>query len=97
MFMVEKIYTIPLRSKTQKKPFWYRSTAGIKAIRAFIKRHMKNENVKISKELNEALWAKSRGKPPAKVKVKAKEEKGVVSVSLFEEDVKKEIKEGGSA
>ena len=45
---------------------------------------MKSENVKLSKELNEAVWKHGIRNPPHHVKVKVtKDDKGVVNADLF--------------
>ena len=41
----------------------------------FIKRHMKNENVKIGKHLNLEMWEHGRKNPPARIKIKVLKDK----------------------
>ena len=72
---MERLYTIPLRKEFSKAPNYKRTSRAIKAIRDFIKRHMKNENVKIGKHLNLEMWKHGRKNPPARIKVKAVLEK----------------------
>src|SRR3990167_2192180 len=72
---MERLYTIPLRKEFSKAPNYKRTSRAITAIRDFIKRHMKNENVKIGKHLNLEMWKHGRKNPPARIKVKAVLEK----------------------
>ena len=72
---MEKLYTIPLRKEFRKAPNYKRTSRAVKAIRDFIKKHMKNENVKIGKYLNLEIWKHGRKNPPARIKVKVITEK----------------------
>jgi ribosomal protein L31E len=72
---MEKLYTIPLRKEFSKAPNYRRTSRAIIAIRNFIKKHMKNENVKIGKYLNLEMWKHGRKNPPPRIKVKAVLEK----------------------
>jgi len=72
---MEKLYTIPLRKEFRKAPNYKRTSRAVKAIRDFIKKHMKNENVKIGKYLNLEIWKHGRKNPPARIKVKVFTEK----------------------
>ncbi len=80
----ERIITVPLR-KVQDVPRTKRAPKAIKIVKKHVARHMKAdvEKVWIFKDLNEAIWARGREKPPNKIKVKAiKFEDGLVEVSL---------------
>ena len=57
---MERLYTIPLRKEFSKVPDYKRTSKCIKAIRNFIKKHMKNDG---------------RKNPPPRIKVKAVTEK----------------------
>ena len=72
---MERLYTIPLRKEFSKAPNYKRTSRAITAIRDFIKKHMKNENVKIGKHLNLEMWKHGRKNPPPRIKVKAVVEK----------------------
>ena len=53
----------------------------MRLLRAFVKRHMKAENVEISNEVNEELWARGIRKPPREIKVRlVKDKEGRVIV-----------------
>ena len=72
---LERIYTIPLRKEFMKAPNYKRSKKAISAIRTFLTRHMKAEEVKIGKYLNLEIFKHGRKNPPARVKVKAIKDK----------------------
>jgi len=84
----ERVYTIPLRRKTIKIAKYKRSPKAMRVIREFLQRHMKSDDIKIDKKVNEYIWNQGIKHPPSKVKVKAiKNEAGQVKVTL-EEDKK---------
>jgi len=81
----ERILIIPLRaaraaSRTDRTP------RAVKAVREYVKRHMKPDRIFIDDVLNERLWARGREKPPSRIRVKAiKFEDGSAVVSLPED------------
>lgn len=76
----ERTYTIPLR-KVWGPPRGKRTPRAARLLRAFVKRHMKVENVEISNEVNEELWARGIRKPPRKITVRlVKDKEGRVIV-----------------
>ena len=76
----ERTYTIPLR-KVWGPPRGKRTPRAVRLLRAFVKRHMKVENVEISNEVNEELWARGIRKPPRKITVRlVKDKEGRVIV-----------------
>lgn len=73
---VEREYTIPLREKSRSVPRYKKTPKAVKTIKEFIARHMGVKDrdlnkVKVSKDLNQFLWAKGIRKHPHKIKVKA--------------------------
>jgi len=83
--MEEQIYIIPLRG-VKRAPGWKRSNTAIKDIRKFLTRHMKSEDVKIDKSINERVWERGSSKPPSRIRVRAmKFEDGQVQAELAEE------------
>jgi large subunit ribosomal protein L31e len=81
----EHIYIIPLRD-ARRAPRWKRSNTAIKDIRKYLARHMKSEDVKIDKSINEKVWDRGSTKPPSKIRVRAmKMEDGQVQAELAEE------------
>lgn len=73
--VLERIYTIPLRKEFLKAPKYKRTKRAIKAIRDFVKRHMKCDNVKIGKYLNLDMWKHGRKNPPSRIQVKTVKDK----------------------
>jgi len=51
----EHIYIIPLRD-ARRAPRWKRSNAAIKDIRKYLAKHMKSEDVKLDRGINEKVW-----------------------------------------
>lgn len=97
----EKTYVIPLRKEWLKVPIWNRTPKAVRAVKEFVKKHTKTEDVRIGKYLNQELWKRGNRKPPAKVRVQVKkvEEKDqkYVKVELVgapEEEKKEEKKKG---
>lgn len=76
----ERIYTIPFR-KVWATPRAKRSPRASRMLRDFVRRHMKTEDVEISNEVNEELWARGIKKPPREIKVRlVKDKEGRVIV-----------------
>ncbi len=81
----EHIYIIPLRD-ARRAPRWKRSNAAIKDIRKYLAKHMKSQDVKLDKGINEKVWERGSTKPPTKIRVRAmKMEDGQVQAELAEE------------
>jgi large subunit ribosomal protein L31e len=77
----ERTYTIPLHHVHVVTPRMRRAPRAVRDVRAFIARHMSAEEVSISNEVNELLWARSINKPPRRIKVRAvKDKEGKVIV-----------------
>jgi large subunit ribosomal protein L31e len=66
----EHIYIIPLRD-TRRAPRWKRSNTAIKDIRKYLAKHMKSEDVKLDKSINEKVWERGSTKPPTKIRIRA--------------------------
>ena len=82
---LEREYTIPLRQKLAKTTRWKRAKKAVSTVRKFVSKHMKSEDIKIGRELNEEIWARGGKVVPAKVKIHAKKE------TVGEKDDKREI------
>lgn len=79
---LERIYTIPLRHARQGTRS-KRADRAVRDVRAFLTRHMKTEDVWISGEVNELLWARGKFRIPPRVRVRATRfSDGVVEVTL---------------
>jgi len=94
---IERVYNVPLRKEWLKKPKYVRAKKAARALREFLIKHMKSDDVKIGKHLNEMLWKHGIKNPPHHVKLTAiKDDKGVVRAELVGfkyEEFKKEKKE----
>jgi len=81
----EHIYIIPLRD-TRRAPRWKRSNTAMKDIRKYLAKHMKSEDVKLDRSINEKVWERGSTKPPTKIRIRAmKMEDGQVQAELAEE------------
>lgn len=84
MAKLERTYIVPLRKEFMKVPAHKRAKKAVRALRAFLVRHMKSENIKIGNFVNMAIWARSMKNPPRFVKITAvKGEDGAVTAELF--------------
>ncbi|MEK6845910.1 MAG: 50S ribosomal protein L31e [Nanoarchaeota archaeon] len=93
MAIPERIYNIPLRKEYLKSPKWRRTEKAVTALRKFLSRHMKTEEVRLGTELNELLWKHGIRNPPHHVKVTvSKDDKGVARAELFGVKTKEEVK-----
>jgi len=70
----EKVYTFSFR-KAWIAPRGKRSPRVIRMLKDFVKRHTKSEEVLISNEVNELIWARGIQKPPRKLRVKVVKDK----------------------
>ena len=81
----ERILVVPLRaawaaSRTDRAP------RAIKAVREYVKRHLKPDRIFIDDVLNEYIWSRGRENPPRSVRDKAiNYEDGSADVSLPED------------
>ena len=92
---IERTYNVPLRKEYRKVPRWRKTKKAVDALREFLEKHMKSQDVKLSTELNEHVWKHGIKNPPHHVKVSVtKDEKGVVNADLFgaKEKAEKKVK-----
>ena len=81
--VLETSYNVPLRKEYMKAPNWKRTPRAVKAIKAFVTRHAKSDNIKIGKYLNDFMWKHGIKNPPHHVKVDVtKDEDGLVKVEI---------------
>ena len=95
MAETERTITINLRRDFVKVPKHRRAKRAITNIKNHIMKHMKVEEVKLGKMLNEKVWGHGIQNPPGKVTVKAIKEDKMARVELegFEYKVEKVQKE----
>ncbi|MDI3473880.1 MAG: large subunit ribosomal protein L31e [Candidatus Woesearchaeota archaeon] len=92
---LERVYNIPLRREFLKVPKYKRSKKAVKAVREFLSRHMKSDEVIIDNSINMALWHNGGENPPHHIKVVAKKDnEGKVRAELFGAKKKESKKEG---
>lgn len=93
MAKIERTYNVPLRRGFQKAPRYKRADRAVSTLRTFLKKHMKSEDVKIGKTLNNYLWFKGIKNPPHHVKVDVvKDDDDVVKAEMHGIKYKEEIK-----
>ena len=99
---LERTYNVPLRKEFLKVPKYKRAKKAVKALKQFLVKHMKSDNVKIGKYLNDEIWKHGIKNPPHHVKLNAvKDKEGLVTAELVgapvvekkEEETKEEKKE----
>ena len=82
--VLERTYIIPLRREWLKVPRYKRAKKASTAVREFLSKHMKSDNVKIGNGLNMELWKHGMKNPPHKIKINViKEDDGTVKAELF--------------
>ena len=90
---LERVYNVPLRREYLKVQYWRRTEKAVTALREFLQKHMKSSEVKMSPEVNEALWNHGIRNPPHHIKVTAsKNDKGEVMAQLFGHEEKAQAK-----
>ncbi len=82
--ILEREYVIPLRKEFMKVPRYRKSKKSIKAIKEFISKHMKVEEVKIGSYLNELVWSRGPKNPIPRVKVKTRKIDDYAQVELID-------------
>ncbi|OGI12072.1 50S ribosomal protein L31e [Candidatus Micrarchaeota archaeon RBG_16_36_9] len=88
----EKIFTIPLR-EAYDKPRTTRAKKATNIVRDFLKKHMKSENIKLGKSINEAIWKRGIQKPPRRVRIHAVKEGDIIYTELLGVEIKTASKE----
>src|SRR3989344_4197018 len=81
---IERTYTIPIRREWLKAPKYKRAKRAVSAIRTFLTRHMKSEDIRLGVSVNLELWKHGIKCPPGKIKDNViKDVEGVVRAELF--------------
>jgi large subunit ribosomal protein L31e len=92
--VLERTFNVPLRKEFSKVAKYKRAKKAIYCLRRFLKRHMKSDQIKLGKHLNELVWAKGIKNPPHHVKITAvKDEAGIVKAEIVGKPVYEEPKE----
>ncbi|MFQ5474475.1 MAG: 50S ribosomal protein L31e [Candidatus Nanoarchaeia archaeon] len=80
---LERTYNIPLRAEYRKAPRYERTAKAVRALKAFLIKHMKCEKVLVGQALNKELWKHGIKNPPHHVKVTAvRDDEGVARAEL---------------
>ena len=74
---MERTYTIPLR-EAFNAPRPRRANKAVKIVRNFLTRHTKAGTVKLDSSVNDAIWDRSREKPPRRIKVNVTVEEDIL-------------------
>ncbi len=69
--VLERVYNVPLRKEWLKSPKYKRAKKAILALKQFMVKHMKSEDVKLSTNINLLIWKHGIKNPPHHIKVKA--------------------------
>jgi large subunit ribosomal protein L31e len=77
-----RTYTIPLRKSFVQAPPMRKTPRAIRAIKLYLLKHCKTEEVKLGARLNAAIWARGLTNPPCKVTVNVTIEDGVAKAEL---------------
>ncbi|MFH1211847.1 MAG: 50S ribosomal protein L31e [Candidatus Woesearchaeota archaeon] len=80
---IERTYNVPLRRGFATTPRYERTTKAASVLRKFLQRHMKCEDVKLGKHLNEELWKHGIKNPPHHIKITVVKEDEVAKAELF--------------
>jgi large subunit ribosomal protein L31e len=68
---LERVYNVPLRKEWLKTPPYKRAKKAVIALKEFMQRHMKSENILIGKFANLKIWEHGIKNPPHHIQVKA--------------------------
>jgi len=83
MAAIERTYNVPLRREFLKSPKYKRAKTAINALKRFLSRHMKSEQIFIGRKLNEKIWERGIKNPPHHVHITVvKEDDGKVYAEL---------------
>ena len=93
MTELKRTYNIPLRKAYINKPIYKKTNTAVRALKAFVTKHMKATEVKIGQHLNEEIWARGDCKPPHHVLVDCvKNDEGIVLVEMAGKSYKESVK-----
>jgi large subunit ribosomal protein L31e len=86
---LEREYVIPLRKKFKHVARYKKTPKAVKEVKKYLARHMKIydrdlDKIRLSKFVNEFIWARGIKNPPHKIKVKATKQGEIVRVELVD-------------
>lgn len=89
----ERTYTIPLRKEWLKAPKYRRAKKAVNAVKKFLIKHMKSEDIKLGRHLNLEIWKHGIRNPPGKIKVNViKDDKNIVRAEIYGKKIETEEK-----
>ena len=71
----EKFYDLNMRRIWSVPPRWKRTPRAVRFLRNYVSRRMKTDDIAISEETNQILWARGMSKPPRKIRVRVVKDK----------------------
>jgi len=80
---IERVYNIRVTQAIKKAPRWRRAKKAVSLVKEFLKRHMKTEEVKLGKELNEYIWKNGGKNPPTYYRVKVIKKDNIAHANLL--------------
>jgi len=81
--VLERTYNVPLRREWLKSPKYKRAKKAIAALKKFLAKHTKSDNIKIGKYANLEIWKHGIKNPPHHIKVEVvKDKEGLVSAEI---------------
>ncbi|MBN2053254.1 60S ribosomal protein L31 [Candidatus Woesearchaeota archaeon] len=89
---LERSYNVPLRKSFREIVKHKKTPRAVRALKDFLQKHMKCEDVKLGMHLNEYMWKHGIKNPPHHVKVHAVKEDNVVKAELEGFDFKEAVK-----
>ncbi len=90
---LERTYNIPLRREFLKVPRYRRTNKAVIALKDFVMKHMKTQDVRIGPYLNQELWKDGIKNPPHHVKVTVVKKADKVYVELTGKPMQADKKE----
>ncbi len=80
---LKRVYNIPLRKEFLNAPRYKRAKKAITALKEFLSRHMRSDDVRLGKHLNMKIWERGIKNPPHHVQVNVtRNSEGIVNAEL---------------
>lgn len=90
--VLERTYNVPLRKEVLKTPKYKRAHKAMMALRQFLAKHMKSDQIIIGRHANMKVWEQGMRNPPHHIQVIAKkDDEGKVMVELVGAPVDKPV------
>ena len=87
-------FNVPLRKGWRRKAPIKRAKRAVNDLKHFLERHMKSDEIKIGRHLNEHIWKKGIKNPPHHVEIDVvKEKDGKVLAELKGKEFEKPVKQ----